>query len=139
MIFRAKIQNSLGNHQVVLQTGERTHSIQIPSKPSGSGSDVNGAELLFLALATCYGNDIYREAAVRGIQVEQVEVDVEGEFGTEGEPAKNVTYQARVTARASEAEIRELMVWTDRVAEIQNSLRAGMPVTLAGVEAVSVR
>ena len=65
-------------------------------------------------------------------------MEVDGEFGTEGEPAKNVTYRARVTAQASEAEIRELMRHTDRVAEIQNTLRVETPVVLSGVEVVTV-
>jgi uncharacterized OsmC-like protein len=99
---------------------------------------VNGGELLFLALATCYCNDIYREAAKRGLIVEQVEVEVEGDFGAEGDPAQNVTYRAKVTAQASEAEIRELMSHTDRVAEIQNTLRVETPVTLRGIEVVTV-
>jgi uncharacterized OsmC-like protein len=91
--------------------------------------------LLFLALATCYCNDIYREAGKRGIAVEQVEVNVEGEFGAEGEPARNVTYRAKVVAQASESEIRDLIRHTDTVAEIQNTLRVLTPVTLADSEA----
>jgi uncharacterized OsmC-like protein len=74
------------------------HSIHIPPKPSGYGSSANGAELLFLALATCYCNDIHREAAKRRIKVKQVEVEVQGDFSAEGEPAKNVTYRAKVVA-----------------------------------------
>jgi uncharacterized OsmC-like protein len=42
--------------------------------------------LLFLALATCYCNDIFREAAKQGLKIDGVEVKVEGEFGAEGEP-----------------------------------------------------
>ena len=97
----------------------------------------NGGELLFLAIATCYCNDVYREAAKRGIRVEMVGVEVTGEFGGVGEPARNVTYQARVEARATEQEIRDLMIHTDQVAEIQNSLRRGTPVTLGNVTARS--
>jgi hypothetical protein len=58
-------------------------------------------------------------------------VQVEGDFGAEGEPAKNVTYQAKVTAQASEEAVQELMKYTDQVAEIQNTLRVGTPVTLS--------
>jgi hypothetical protein len=47
-------------------------------------------------------------------------VEVEGKFGAEGEPAKNVSYRAKVTAPASEAQIRELMRQTGRVAEIHS-------------------
>lgn len=134
MKISARVENSRGQHQVLLSTNESTHSINIPPKPAGFGSSANGGELLFLALATCYCNDIYREAAKRGIQVERVEVEVHGDFGAEGEPAKNVTYRASVHARAPEAEIRALMEHTDSVAEIQNTLRVGTPVTFGEVE-----
>ena len=134
MKITARVQNSKNNHQVTLQTNDNVHSITIPSKSTGFGSSANGGELLFLALATCYCNDLYREAAKRNLKVERVEVEVDGDFGAEGEPAKNVTYRAKVTADASEEEIKELMKFTDTVAEIQNTLRAGIPVVLTGVE-----
>lgn len=134
----ARVQNSQGHHQVTLSTNGNAHSLAIPPRATGFGSSANGGELLFLALATCYCNDIYREAARRGLQVESVEVEVAGDFGAEGEPARNVTYRARVTARAGEAEIRELMSHTDRVAEIQNTLRVGTPVSLSDIEVVTV-
>jgi uncharacterized OsmC-like protein len=138
MKITAKVENSKDNHQVTLQTNENVHSIVIPPKSTGYGSSANGGELLFLALATCYCNDIYREAAKRNIKVERVEVNVEGDFGIEGEPARNVTYQARVVAQASEDEIREMMEFTDTVAEIQNSLRIGTPVVLTEIETVKI-
>ncbi len=74
----------------------------------------------------------------RGIKVEPVEVEVEGDFGAEGEPATRITYRARVAAQASEAQIRELMQHTDRVAEIQNTLRVATPMTLSGIEVETV-
>jgi len=135
----AKVENSKDNHQVTLQTNDNVHSIVIPPKSTGYGSSANGGELLFLALATCYCNDLYREAAKRNIKVERVEVNVEGDFGPEGEHATNVTYQAKVFAQASEDEIRELMKFTDTVAEIQNTLRVGTSVVLRQIEVVPVR
>jgi uncharacterized OsmC-like protein len=132
----AKVENSKDNHQVTLQTNDNVHSIVIPPKSTGYGSSANGGELLFLALASCYCNDIYREAAKRNIKVERVEVNVEGDFGVEGEPAKNVTYSAKVHADGSEDEIRELMKFTDTVAEIQNTLRVANAVTLNKIEIV---
>lgn len=138
MKIQAHILNKSGTHEIALRTNENVHSIAIPPKASGFGSSANGGELLFLALATCYCNDIYREAARRNILVEQVEVEVEGQFGAEGEPARAVTYRAKVTAQANEAEIQELMKHTDSVAEVQNTLRVMTPVTLSGIEAVSV-
>jgi organic hydroperoxide reductase OsmC/OhrA len=133
----ARIENSHGTHRATVTTNGNGREIAIPARDSGYGSSVNGGELLFLALATCYGNDIYREAAKRGIEVQAVEVEVDGAFGAEGEPATGVTYRARVAANASEAEIKALMAHTDTVAEIQNTLRAPTPVTLGTIEAVS--
>jgi hypothetical protein len=46
--------------------------------------------MLFLALASCQCNDIYREAKKRGMAVELVEVGGSGEFGAGGETARNI-------------------------------------------------
>ena len=138
MKITSQVDNSEGHHQITLRTNDNIHSITIPPRSTGFGSSANGGELLFLALASCYCNDIYREAAKRGIKVDRVEVDVEGDFAAEGEPGRNITYRARVTAHAPESDIRELMRHTDSVAEIQNTLRAANTVSLGAVEAVSV-
>ena len=138
MKISARIQSSRGQNHIALATNAQVHSIEIAPKPTGTGSSANGGELLFLALAACYCNDIYREAAKRAISVERVEVEVAGEFGAEGEPARNVAYWAKVWAHASDETIRELMSHTDRVAEVQNTLRTGTSVTLSRIEAVSL-
>ena len=138
MKISARVENSKAHNQVTLQTNENVHSIVIPPKSTGYGSSANGGELLFLALATCYCNDIYREATKRNINVERVEVEVDGDFGAEGEPATNVTYRAKVFAQASQDEIREMMKFTDTVAEIQNTLRTVTPVVLTEIEAVKI-
>jgi uncharacterized OsmC-like protein len=138
MKITARVENSKDNHRVTLQTNDNVHSILIPPKPSGYGSSANGGELLFLALASCYCNDIYREAAKRNIKVERIEVEVDGDFGAEGEPATNVTYRAKVAAQASEQEIQDMMRFVDTVAEIQNTLRVVTPVTLNQIDTVKV-
>jgi uncharacterized OsmC-like protein len=139
MEIQTRVVNSSGSHQVEVKTNGVVHPLEIAPKAGSPGSSVNGGELLFLALATCYCNDIYREAAKRGMIISQVEVEVEGEFGGEGKPGRNIRYKARVAANASEDEIRDLMQYTDSVAEIQNTLRGGASVQLSIVEAVSSR
>ncbi|HEY8559656.1 MAG TPA: OsmC family protein [Pyrinomonadaceae bacterium] len=138
MKISASVQSSFGSHEISVQTNDNRQTIGIAPKQSGFGSAVNGGELLFLALATCYCNDVYREAAKRGIEIERVEVTVEGDFGAEGAPAENIKYRAKIAAKASEEEIRALIEETDRVAEIQNTLRKGVPVALTRIEAVAV-
>jgi len=134
MRTEAHVDNANQSHAVLLSTDGASRSVAIPARPVG-GSSVNGGELLCLAIATCYCNDIYREAAQRNIAVVRVEVHAEAEFGSPGEPARNLRYRARVEARAPESVVRELMLHTDRVAEIQGTLRKGMEVRLEHVEA----
>lgn len=135
MNISAKITNRKDEHHVTLHTAGQERSLTIAPKADGFGSSANGGELLFLALATCYCNDLYREAKKRNIAIEQVDVEVSGVFGAEGEGAKDITYSARVTADASEAEILELMRHTDTVAEIHNTLRGAALVQLTYCEA----
>lgn len=132
-VFNSKVQ-----HTVTLRTNDRESSLLISPKADGSGSTVNGGELLFLALATCYCNDIYREARKRSIEVQSVEIDVSGEFAAEGEPGRNITYRASVAAKAPREEILDLMRHTDSVAEIHNTLRTSTTVTLGECTATPV-
>jgi uncharacterized OsmC-like protein len=113
-----------------VQTADVATTIPMPVKPAGYGSAVNGGELLLLALATCFCNDIYREARKRQIAVSAVEVECTGEFGAEGEPGRNFQYTARVSADASPEVIAELIRATDQLAEVHNTLRQGLNVTL---------
>lgn len=139
MRIEASVENWDQHHAAIVATNGTTHRLDIPQKADGPGSSVNGGEVLCLALATCYCNDIYREAQKRGIQVLRVNVDVQAEFGGPGEPAKSMTYRARVAAWASEQPIRDLMLHTDKVAEIQNTLRRGMDVKFEPVEVIVER
>jgi organic hydroperoxide reductase OsmC/OhrA len=49
----ASVISSNGKHQVQVKTGNTSQSLDIPRKPTGDGSAINGGELLMLALATC--------------------------------------------------------------------------------------
>jgi uncharacterized OsmC-like protein len=114
---------------VLVSTDGRESVVAVPGRPGG-GSALNGGELLCAALATCYCNDVYREAARRGITISCVEVAVAAEFGGRGEPAWRITYTARVESDASAAEVEALLRETDSVAEVHNTLRAGLAVEL---------
>ena len=130
MQIRARVHNQRNQHEVILSTNGQRHTLAIPPKQSGFGSSANGGELLALALATCYCNDFYREAAARGIQVQAVEVEVDAEFGGVGEPARRISYRTAISADAPDDVVRQLAEHTDRVAEVHNTLRLGMPVQL---------
>lgn len=130
MKISASLKNKLNQHSIIVQTNDSPKQIEISPKSSGLGSSVNGAELLLVSLATCFCNDIYREASKRNLIISAVEVDCEGEFGADGETGKNFRYKVNVTSDASPSTIEDLIKHTDRIAEIHNTLRNGIPVTL---------
>jgi len=130
MKMSAKIKHSLLHQGIEVQTNGVIKHVNIPAKANGRGSSVNGGELLLLALATCFCNDIYREAAKRNIEVLDVEVIVTGKFGADGEPGSDFEYKANIVANVSDEKIKELLEHTDKVAEIHNTLRKGIDVKL---------
>jgi organic hydroperoxide reductase OsmC/OhrA len=126
--IRASVTHASGHHQVELRTGDATHALTVAPKATGSGSATNGGEFLMLALATCYCNDLYREAARLGVVLERVEVQAEAEFTGIGLAASDVRYHARVQSPAPPDTIARLLRETDAVAEVHNTLRQGVPV-----------
>lgn len=130
MNISASIKNTYKTHMVKVSTNGTSKSISITPKDSGFGSSVNGGELLLSAIATCFCNDIYREAAKRNLTVKGVEVEVTCEFGADGEPGRNFLYTCKVDSDEEPALINGLIHHTDRIAEIHNTLRNGVQVVL---------
>ena len=138
LLITASVDSGFNQHRVTLTTAGRSHSLTVPPRGSGFGSSANGGELLCLALATCCCNDIYREAAKRSIEVVGVEVRAHAEFGEEGQPARRLSYSVAVRAKADEVAIRDLITHTDKIAEVHNTLRLGIPVVLESYNAVGI-
>jgi len=128
MRITATLLNDHAVHEVTVATDARTQRVAVAAKADGRGSSVNGGEFLMLALATCYCNDLYREAARLGIALERVEVEAGADFDGPGLAATNVRYRARVESTADAETIDRLLRETDAVAEIHNTLRAGVHV-----------
>ncbi len=129
MDIKAVVWNSREGHSVAVTTGESTQSLDIPARRGGVGSGVNGGEFLMLALATCYCNDLYREASRMGLQLDGVEVEATAKFEDVGLAASDVRYRAWVNSPEPASAIEALLAATDAVAEVHNTLRAGVAVT----------
>ncbi len=127
MQISAQVLNSTGHHAVHVATAGAQQPLPIAGKPGG-GSSVNGGEFLMLALATCYCNDLYREASRLQIELTEVEVEASAWFDGIGLAARDVRYRARVTSPASASKVEQLLRETDAVAEVQTTLRAGVVV-----------
>ncbi|MGN6485457.1 MAG: OsmC family protein [Thermomicrobiales bacterium] len=137
MKITAQVQSQHQMHLARVATNGRETTLPIPVAASGFGSGVNGGELLFLALATCFCNDLYREAAKRQITLTHVGVDVDGTFDRPGEPARDVSFRVELAGEADRDDLIALVRHTDTVAEVQNTLRQGMPVTLASIDVIA--
>jgi organic hydroperoxide reductase OsmC/OhrA len=128
MKISAHVRNDASEHVVRVSTDDRVQSLSVVGKPGGRGSAVNGGELLLAALATCYCNDLYREAERLGIGISGCEVTATARFDGVGRAATSISYAARVDSTASPQEVLRLLAETDRLAEVHNTIRAGCPV-----------
>lgn len=127
----SKIVNKKNFNEISVETNGKLQNISIKTKENGFGLSINGGEMLFLALATCYCNDIYREANKKNITIHEVHIDVSGEFQSNpGSIAENVIFNVAVKGDATQEKLIELMKYTDTVSEIQNTLRSGITVKL---------
>lgn len=135
MEISAHIRNGPNEHAVHVRTAGKTRRLEVAARAEAPGSSVNGGELLMAALATCYCNDLYREAARLGIALQGCEVVAVARFDGVGLGAESVTYRARVDSNAPAEQIERLLAETDRLAEVHNTLRAGCPVQRVAWEA----
>jgi uncharacterized OsmC-like protein len=88
-----------------------------------------GGHLLHLAAAGCVLNDLYREAATLGIQLDGVRVHASGGFDTGTWTSTGITYTVDLRSAAAPDDLAHLLAVVDTVAEIPRALRAGTEVT----------
>jgi len=129
MKISATVRHNAARYDVEVRTGATAQALIVPGKTSGQGSAVSGGEFLVLALATCYCNDLYREARRLSIPIDGVEVQASASFAGIGLAATDIRYTANVNSPASPEAINTLLRETDAVAEVHNTLRKGVPVT----------
>jgi len=107
------------------QGGPFTLTVDRPNAAGGGGLGFNGGQLLYLSIAACWSNDLYREAATLGIELDGVEVTVDGDFPARGSGSTAITVDVVVRSAAPEARVRDLIAEVERVAEIPRSIREG--------------
>jgi uncharacterized OsmC-like protein len=115
----------------------RTLSIDRTEAAGGMGIGFNGGELLLLAVGACYCNDLFREAQRLNVDVKNLHIDVEADWGGDPIRATNLCFTVRVEGGSPRNQIEDLIRHVDRVAEIPNSLRAGTQVSLRSYEIVT--
>ena len=134
-MVEVEVRNVAGEPAAIGNAGPYTVVVDRPAGGGGRGVGFNGGELLYLAVAGCLSNDLFREAAADGIDLRRVRVVVRGDFG--GEPAVSapIEYDLELGGGAPAEVLRELAERVDAIAEIPNSLRGGTRVPLGAVRA----
>jgi len=104
-----------------------------------SGEGATYGELLCLAVAGGYADELLQEAERCGIRIDRLHISVEAEAENGGRKAGNLAISVRVETNADEHVIMDLIEHTDRVSEVLKSLRLGTSVRLADAELVPKR
>ena len=130
MPLEVETRSLAGRVTALGSAGQFTLVVDRPAEAGGGGRGFNGGQLLYLAIAGCVSNDLFREAQSRGIRLDQVVVRVAGDFVGEPAVSSEVTYEVEVSGDADDGTLRDLVQQVDRIAEIPNSLRYGTSVRL---------
>ena len=134
-MFQVEVRNVAHEPAAVGNAGPYSVVMDRPADAGGRGVGFNGGQLLYLAIAGCVSNDLFREARADGIELDTVRVVVRGNF--EGDPpvSTDVAYDVEISGDAPRDQLLALVKKVDEIAEIPNSLRLGTSVKLASLSA----
>ena len=139
MGLEVETRNIAGQVTAIGAAGQFALVVDRPVEAGGGGRGFNGGQLLYLSIAGCISNDLFREAAAMGIVLDRVVVKVSGDF--EGEPAVStaVGYDVEISGEASGEQLRRLVEHVDRIGEIPNTIRMGVKVELRAAQVTDSR
>jgi uncharacterized OsmC-like protein len=129
-MFEVEVRNVAGEATAVGSAGPYTLVVDRPAEGGGRGLGFNGGQLLYLAVAGCVSNDLFREARADGIELRSVRVRVRGDFSGDPPVSTAIEYEVELEGDAPRERLDELIDRVDRIAEIPNSLRGGTAVRL---------
>jgi putative redox protein len=132
-MFSVETRTVAGQATAIGSAGPFTLVVDRPVEAGGGGKGFNGGQLLYLAVAGCISNDLFREASRFGVDLDSVRVTVDGNFSGEPAVSSPVTYDVELSGSG---DLEGLARQVDRIAEIPNSLRQGTPVSLGEIRIV---
>lgn len=130
MRLSARVKKTLDSQEAWVLRGQGAEAVSLRPEEISRWPNLNGGELLVLAVATCYANDLFREAAMLKISISEVEVEASAEFDAVGQPASSIEYRVSANGGSADEEIQRLILHTDSVAEVHLTIRNGVPVKL---------
>lgn len=129
-MFTVRTSNLAGRSAAIGSAGPFTLVVDRSSDAGGDGLGFNGGQLLYLAVAGCLSNDLFREADAAGIVLHTVSVSVAGDFTGSPAVSSEITYDVELSGDADAAALCALVERVDTIAEVPNSLRIGTSVSL---------
>ena len=121
--YRVRLRTVGDGPTALGEAGPFTLVTDRPTAAGGGGLGFNGGQLLYLSIAACWSNDLYREAATMGIELDGVEITVDGDFPARGSGSTPILVEVVVRSSAPEARVRALIAEVERVAEIPRAIR----------------
>jgi len=121
--YRVRLRTVGDGPTALGEAGPFTLVTDRPTAAGGRGLGFNGGQLLYLSIAACWSNDLYREAATMGIELDGVEITVDGDFPARGSGSTPISVEVVVRSSAPEARVRALIAEVERVAEIPRAIR----------------
>lgn len=135
--YRVRLR-TVGDGPTALGEGRgATLVVDRPVGAGGGGLGFSGGQLFYLSIAACLSNDLYREAATMGIELDGVEVTVDGDFPARGNGSTPITVNVTVKSGAPKSAVRELIAEVERVAEIPRTIRENPDITIRSTIASS--
>jgi uncharacterized OsmC-like protein len=131
-VLAVEVRTIDGAPTAIGSAGPYTLVVDRPAGGGGGGLGFNGGQLLYLAVAGCVSNDLFREADAAGLTLRRVRVSVHGDFAGDPPVSTSIGYDVEIEGDAPEGRLRELVEHVDRIAEIPNSLRGATEVRLTG-------
>ena len=128
--YRVRLRTVGDGPTALGQGGPFTLVVDRPAAAGGGGLGFSGGQLMYMAIAACWSNDLYREAATMGIELDGVEITVDGDFPARGEGSTPITVAVVVRSSAPEEHVRELIAEVERIAEIPRAIRDGAPIEI---------
>jgi uncharacterized OsmC-like protein len=128
--YRVRLRTVGDGPTALGEAGPFTLVTDRPTAAGGGGLGFNGGQLLYLSIAACWSNDLYREAATMGIELDSVEITVDGDFPARGSGSTPISVEVIVRSSAPEARVRDLIAEVERVAEIPRAIRDAAAITV---------
>ena len=135
--YRVRLRTVGDGPTALGQAGPFTLVTDRPAAAGGGGLGFNGGQLVYLAIAACWSNDLYREAATTGIELEGVEITVDGDFPARGSGSTPISLDVVVRSTAPEDRVQQLIAEVERVAEIPRAIREGPEIRVNATVATS--